>query len=254
LELSSLTNTSHIHLLVDGLLHNSTLTSLKLPRIGLKTPESTAPFCQLIQGHLSLQFLDLSFCNVSGTSAEILGISLANNSVLSKLYLINSSIDPKACQFISKGLSVNNSLETLLLGCNKLGNSGVKSLCEALYHNTTLMNLSLMENQVGDEGIKCLTQLVHRNRTIRQLDIYNNSFTEFSVADAEIRNLSEAMESNYGILHVFIEVSGFSTSYPPIKQICETNRENSKRHASLFELLMKNLNNIRRIEKNKRLI
>eukprot|EP00941_MAST-03F_sp_MAST-3F-sp1_P000059 g59.t1 len=61
---------------------------------------------------------------------------------------------------IASTLSLNTSLGGVDLGGNSLTSNGVKALCVALQNNNTLHTLSLASNPLGDEGLFALAEIL----------------------------------------------------------------------------------------------
>ena len=60
---------------------------------------------------------------------------------------------------LSAALADNNTLKTINLSDNYIGQEGALALAEALTTNHTLVELQLRGNEIGDEGIKAIAGL-----------------------------------------------------------------------------------------------
>ena len=72
---------------------------------------------------------------------------------------------------ISKLLTVNKTLQSLVLYNCGISDSGVQSLSSSLLHNNTLTELDLSCNQFTSAGIQYLFHLLTTNNTIKRLQI-----------------------------------------------------------------------------------
>ncbi|WP_031015409.1 hypothetical protein [Streptomyces sp. NRRL F-5727] len=65
-------------------------------------------------------------------------------------------------------------IQTLYLGCNRIGPDGVTALADALAEDTTVRALWLKRNPVTATGARTLAGLLRRNSTLRTLDLVNS--------------------------------------------------------------------------------
>ncbi|CAF4209953.1 unnamed protein product, partial [Rotaria sordida] len=65
-------------------------------------------------------------------------------------------------------------LITLNLATNDIGNKGVQSLANALQYNTTLRALNLEVNKIGPEGAQYLANALEKNQTLTNLILICN--------------------------------------------------------------------------------
>jgi hypothetical protein len=68
-------------------------------------------------------------------------------------------------------------VETLYLGCNRIGDAGVSALAERLAGDQAVHGLWLKRNPVGDAGAGALADMLRRNQEIRTLDLVNTGIT-----------------------------------------------------------------------------
>ncbi|WP_375318673.1 hypothetical protein [Candidatus Tisiphia endosymbiont of Oplodontha viridula] len=69
---------------------------------------------------------------------------------------------------------INNSITTLTLYNNQIGDAGAKSLAECLKDNNSITILYLYNNQIGDAEAKSLAECLKDNKSITQVTINNN--------------------------------------------------------------------------------
>ncbi|WP_341757468.1 hypothetical protein [Candidatus Tisiphia endosymbiont of Ditula angustiorana] len=85
----------------------------------------------------------------------------------------------------------NNSITTLYLNGEHIGEAGAKSLAEALKDNKSITTLDLRNNQIGDAGAKGLAEALKINQSITTLHLHYNQ-----IADAGAKGLAEGLKIN----------------------------------------------------------
>ncbi|KAJ4461029.1 hypothetical protein PAPYR_2466 [Paratrimastix pyriformis] len=113
-------------------------------------------------------------------------------------------------------LHKNQTLTSLQLGYNRVGDEGACALAEALAHNHTLTYLDLYQNEIGPRGARALAAALSHNSTLEYLDLRHNPME----AEA-VRTLVVALQANPTIkcVHLpqvlsFEEVRSFVNRYP----------------------------------------
>jgi Ran GTPase-activating protein (RanGAP) involved in mRNA processing and transport len=150
------------------------------------TPEGSKTILSLLHKNESLVSLNLSsheglhrnrLC-VEG--AEVIGKTLAHNTVLSYLDVSGTSLGPDGLCYLLKGLENNLTLYSLGISNNNLGSKVVERLC-AVLATTDLRDLYLANNKIFDEGCEYLgTLLSGANKgpcTLAKLDLSSNEIT-----------------------------------------------------------------------------
>jgi hypothetical protein len=85
----------------------------------------------------------------------------------------------------------NNTITTLKLSANDIGDEGVIALSQALARNAAITNLNLAFNNIGDEGVEALARILARNTTITNLNLSFNN-----IGDKGVEALSQALAIN----------------------------------------------------------
>lgn len=139
-------------------------------------------------GHQTLQVLGeiLDPCITSGTTKTC---TLAKS--LNLLDLSHQDDSLVACDLGSffTALESNDTLRTLRLAGNRLGDATVSLLAQSLQHNNALSLLDLLGNDLGDTGSRALMEALHQNRTLTSLNIkYNARITDLAPWVAVLRS------------------------------------------------------------------
>ncbi len=131
------------------------------------------PIGKLLRHNATIQVLDLLNCGLLDTGCQILFDALKeSNHSLRHLYLSANGITPVGLQSVREFYSSGRSqLETLFLGCNRIGDEGAKLIAECLEHDKSLLTLNLPSSRIGSEGMKHLAASLIRHDRICVLDL-----------------------------------------------------------------------------------
>jgi len=181
------------------------------------TGESLAPLCQVLESddqvrqlwlkrnplrvdgarHLAqmlrvnncLQVLDVSFCGLLDTGAEVLVHALGANRGLRHLYLDANGLSETAAGQLGGLLRAQGTgLETLSVGLNRLYDGGAEALAGAIAANSSLQKLCVASCGIGATGIEALGQALRRNIGLVELDV---GFLKATAATGELPNRAE---------------------------------------------------------------
>ena len=142
----------------------------RLKRNPLKS-SGMIPIANLMVHNTTLTVLDLLNCGLLDSGVKILFEGLKSNHSLKHLYLSANGVTPNGLQHINEYFkAVESALETLFLGCNRIGNEGAKIVADFL-PNTKLKRLNLSSSRIGAEGMKYLSDALLDNQCIEMLDI-----------------------------------------------------------------------------------
>ncbi|WP_417905067.1 hypothetical protein [Candidatus Tisiphia endosymbiont of Micropterix aruncella] len=84
-----------------------------------------------------------------------------------------------------------NSITTLDLSNNQIGDTEVKELAEALKDNKSITTLDLSNNHIGDTGAKYLLESLKINKFITVINLVGNE-----IGEAEAKNIAETLKIN----------------------------------------------------------
>ncbi|GAA3091350.1 hypothetical protein GCM10017562_73130 [Streptomyces roseofulvus] len=103
-------------------------------------------------------------------------------------------------------------IQTLYLGCNRIGPDGVTALADALAEDTTVRALWLKRNPVTATGARALAGLLRRNSTLRTLDLVNSG-----IGPEGVRRLLDALLDRAAPLErLFLGGNGLTAADAPL--------------------------------------
>ena len=105
-------------------------------------------------------------------SLHLIAKIVRNNSITS-LQLMGNKIGDEGAAMIAEALRVNSSLTALNLASTGLGDEGAAGIASALYFNSSLSDLALERNNIGDEGAAMFATLLHVNSSLASLSLMN---------------------------------------------------------------------------------
>ncbi|KAL7545765.1 hypothetical protein ACHAWF_011275 [Thalassiosira exigua] len=120
--------------------------------------------------------------------------ALAKNQSLRTLYLERNKIGDEGANRLAKVLKENDTLEVMHLNSNEIGDEGAKSLADALQISTSLKTISLGSNQISDVGAQHLAKSLTENNTLREIWINFNS-----IGDRGGQSFVDALKSNHSM-------------------------------------------------------
>ena len=164
------------------------LVELTLRGYDMITEDSKQAFIDMLQPNTSVETLNLSH---TGMSVPFLAEALQNNTTLEKLELCGCELTLDMVKDVSRMLTVNHSLTSLIMYENPIGDDGVTHLAEALKQNKTLKELDISYCNITDAGVVPLAEALKQNKTLEELDVSGCGIT-----DAGLAPLAEALQVN----------------------------------------------------------
>ena len=157
------------------------------------------PIGNLLRQNSKIQVLDLLNCGLLDQGIRILADALAENSTLKHLYLNANGITPVGlayiCEYFKKGKS---ELQTLFLGCNRIGNEGAMIFADCLRHAPKLVRINLASSRIGAEGMASLTEALISHNGIQMLDLgYSRSTVDLGELGNQIEDEGAILLSKY---------------------------------------------------------
>ena len=140
-------------ILCQGLLHNTQCKSLWLKRnpIGITGAKS---LCTLLHTNKTLELLDLDNCGIldQGVVQLFSGCDQASfSNSLKHLYMDANGITEMGAVAIAEWCKNHkNTIKSLYVSINRLGDNGVKLICDSLYNSTSLKRISFDSNRLTD--------------------------------------------------------------------------------------------------------
>ncbi|CAF2265566.1 unnamed protein product [Rotaria magnacalcarata] len=113
------------------------------------------------------------------------------NQTLTTLYLDRNQIGDTGAQQIAEALTKNVTLTTLYLGSNGIGDTGAQHIAEALTKNQALTTLYLRGNLIGETGAQHIAEALVKNQTLATLNLDGNKIT-----DTGAQHIAEALTNN----------------------------------------------------------
>lgn len=215
--------------IVKALLNDKQVNGLWLKRNPLK-PDGMIPICDLLLHNQTIQVLDLLNCGLLDSGVSILFEGLKQNKTLKHLYLSANGITPIGlAKMLDYFKQVEKSqLETLFLGCNRIGNEGAELISKCLKYAPKLERLNLSSSRIGSLGMKCLCDVLSGNETIRIVDLgYQRSTMDLGelnnfIQDEGVEYLSQILKYtnliSLNITHNHVTQNGFQILVDSIRE------------------------------------
>jgi len=160
--------TSHISILCQSLLHNTTVTNLNLTSNFII---DTIAISRYMKVTTSLTYLNLGCNEITGEGSKSLFQALGYNKTLKSLNLDHNPIEIEGARYLAECLRVNETLQILHLEGTKLESPGIIELANSMIHNESLKTLDLMGNTVEEEVYDKWNKCLEKNKTIEILQI-----------------------------------------------------------------------------------
>ncbi len=163
---------------------SSSLQALEVANNQIAGPGAAA-LAKALQESESLEELDLSRNEIGVQGIQSLADALPKISCLVKLELAETNLGDDGLAVLVRGLQQNRSVTWLGLRGNHIGPNGALALSNEIllghpHHqlspssSNTIKSLNLRQNQLGDQGVLCLMNALKSNHTISELDLTCN--------------------------------------------------------------------------------
>ncbi|KAM4825004.1 NACHT, LRR and PYD domains-containing protein 8 [Thomomys bottae] len=151
------------------------LRKLALEDCGL-TEALAAALALRLRHNQQLTHLSLAENPLADAGGKLIWEALENlESPLRRLVLRNCALTSACCPEMTSALKRNKTLQSLELGCNKLGNVGIKMLCEALLQLSCNLQVLELENcLVTSTGCQALATVFRIHPSLQHLDLSHN--------------------------------------------------------------------------------
>lgn len=162
-------------IIASSLKMNRNLRELHLAENKL-TPFDALQLGILLTGNSSLQHVDLRNNEILDKGMGYICDALLDNVGLISLVVWNNGITQESSPALAKVLATNQTLQTLNLGHNKLGDDGIINLIPSgLERNRSLLLLGLQENGLTCPGIISLSESLATGTKLKRIDLRKNS-------------------------------------------------------------------------------
>eukprot|EP00924_Labyrinthula_sp_SR-Ha-C_P004484 snap_masked-scaffold_1-processed-gene-1.19-mRNA-1 protein AED:1.00 eAED:1.00 QI:0/0/0/0/1/1/4/0/1059 len=148
-----------------------------------------------------LMSLDLYHTQIGLVKTNLisLGSLLEETETLADLCLDYCEIVPSsAFKVFAASLKKNNTVSTLSLLQNNLGNKGVSELCKSLKNNYTVTSLNLSYCRIGQDGGLSIADLLASNKEILYIYLNYNEITDLAFCE-----IGKSLETNSNLLEIF---------------------------------------------------
>ncbi|XP_069061864.1 NACHT, LRR and PYD domains-containing protein 3-like isoform X1 [Pleurodeles waltl] len=147
-----------------------------------------------------LQRLSLFDTGLTDGGAEELCSALSTSTYMTQLDLSRNSFTAKSTRSFVHLIEASQSLESLDLSKNRLGDAGALQLAEGLRSpECKLRKLGLRDNNLTESGTQVFCSTLSTNLSLRRLDLCGNAFSDFSVP-----HLSNMIRSCYRLRDILL--------------------------------------------------
>ena len=180
------------------------LKSLSLIDIEL-IPENIKRLLVSVSCNRTLTSLHMEGLNLDSSRAPEVADFLRRNRSVTELSLRHNRLDSNAMEIlVSRGLLFNETLKSLFLSRNPLGNGSGQSLAQLLScKNATLRKLCLVDTKVKERDCEAVAKSLRRNNTLTSISMDGNELEACGSA------MLESLESNTTLLNVLDRMSTF---------------------------------------------
>jgi Ran GTPase-activating protein (RanGAP) involved in mRNA processing and transport len=201
--------------IAEGLVNNSTLETLRLPREDRCSSENSMfngpAWQEMLKNNHSLKSLSFSNCVLSVEGFQCLARGLSCNASLETLILKHTDMEESSVIALVDGLRINKTLKCLDLSNNCAQSQSGRAAIERLIGYNVLKELILVETE-GSVGVSILASGLSDNHSLENLNL------ESTFVDAEtFRALGESMRGNTTLRHLNVSGNGV-----PLDGVCVT--------------------------------
>ncbi|UJR06749.1 hypothetical protein I4U23_011037 [Adineta vaga] len=134
----------------------------------------------------------------------------ALDQTLTTLELSQEDIGDAHTQYLAIGLRNNTTLTTMNLSRNQIGYVGAQHLADALRYNKTLAILDLSCNQIGAVGVQHLSEALRTNNSLTVLDLGSTCLGNktYKIGDIGAQYLGSALQDNKTLTVLNIDYNG----------------------------------------------
>ncbi|XP_053124841.1 protein phosphatase 1 regulatory subunit 37 [Hemicordylus capensis] len=188
-------------LLATALKMNMNLRELYLADNKLNSLQDSAQLGNLLKFNCSIQILDLRNNHIldSGLAYICEGLKEQRKGLVT-LVLWNNQLTHTAMAYMGMTLPHTQSLETLNLGHNPIGNEGVRNLKNGLIGNRSVLRLGLASTKLTCEGAVAVAEFIAESPRLLRLDLRENE-----IKTGGLMALSLALKVNHSLLRLDLD-------------------------------------------------
>ena len=160
--------------------------------------EDVEPCTKMLDGNTHLTSLRIAATKIGGKGAAAFAKAL-RDCALTNINIDNSEIGDEGAAAWGQHLKGKNTLRTLTMANNAIGDSGVKSLVSSL-GQSPLDKVELHRNNITDTGAKAIAQWLEGNRSLCMLNLITNPIGregKEAIAEAAIASRSKNLIGIY---------------------------------------------------------
>ncbi|KAL8219762.1 UNVERIFIED_CONTAM: hypothetical protein K2H54_033133, partial [Gekko kuhli] len=188
-------------LLATALKMNVNLKELYLADNKLNSLQDSAQLGNLLKFNCSIQILDLRNNHIldSGMAYICEGLKEQRKGLVT-LVLWNNQLTHTGMAYMGVTLPHMQSLETLNLGHNPIGNEGVRNLKNGLIGNRSVLRLGLASTKLTCEGAVAVAEFIAESPRLLRLDLRENE-----IKTGGLMALSLALKVNHSLLRLDLD-------------------------------------------------
>lgn len=136
---------------------------------------------------------------------------------------------------LAEVLKNNNTLISLELEWNDIGDIGAAALAAALKGNQTLRKLDLARNKITDAGISSFAELLKSKKNLDKLEVFGNPFGEKGA-----KALIDAMQFNYSLTKAIDFLPNTNSdmaqnTWALLRELCDRNNKIAEKKRELWD-------------------
>ena len=129
---------------------------------------------------------------VTDEELEELAETLKDNHIVKRITLGNiTGLSEKGIRAIAEVLTVNKTINAVLLLGNQINDAGIKILADTFAVNHTITEFSLGDDDFTTEGFKHIANLIGNNKSIEKFALYQNQ-----ISDQKVEIIADALKDN----------------------------------------------------------
>jgi len=161
--------------------------------------ESLVEMLRSITLNTNINSLVLQDCGIGSSVKKELNDLLSNNSTLQSVDLRENNICEETIALLAKGgLRHNNSIQTLILSQNPIGDDGASSIAEMLALNPTIESLGLIDCEIWGRGCMSLASGLASMKGLKELFV-DGDMEDFAHV------VLQSLESNMSLHHLWTD-------------------------------------------------
>lgn len=148
--------------------------------------------------------------------------SLKWNETLTQLVISNNPLSDMAMKCLCDSLSYHNrTLKEIVLRSNEISDQGLINFSDTLKSNETLMSIGLQENRIGDQSIQYLCKILFSYpNSVESLSLYSNKL----ITDLSVQSFIQIIQKKIPLKSLWIWDCQLSDqAKDQIKQLAQSN-------------------------------